>query len=141
MAEQFIPPRVRQRAALNISAEEMAGELEVTTEQLVVIETDQGLPREEDVNRAWDLALGRIVKAREDAVRDEAAASDGPPDTSDAPPDTSDALRQWGGDPERAHSTPTQAKKPRAKAAQADKESDMSKKAKRSTRHRRRGSK
>ncbi len=133
MTEQFIPPRVRQRAALNISAEEMAGELEVTTEQLVVIESHDHLPRAEDVARAWDLALGRIVKARADAAHDEEAAA------VEGPPDTSDALRQWGTGPERTHSTPTQAKAPRAKAAQANKESDMSKKAKRSSRRSKKG--
>lgn len=112
----------------------MASELQVTTEQLVVIEAYEGLPRSEDIGRAWDLALGRIVKAREDAVNDEAAVA------SEDPPDTSDALRQWGTGPERAHSAPTKATAPAAKAAQVNKESDMSKKAKRTSR-RRRGSK
>ncbi|KKL88635.1 hypothetical protein LCGC14_1922740 [marine sediment metagenome] len=101
--------------ALGISAEEMAGELQITTEQLVVIEAQTSLPRAEEVGRAWDLALGRIVKAREDAGRDEAAAA------SEDPPDTSDTLRQWGTGPEHAHSTPTEATMPNAKAAQADK--------------------
>ena len=131
MAEIFVPRRVRQRIALGISNEEMAGELQVTTEQLVVIEAQESHPRLDEISGAWDAALGRIVKAREDAANDEAAVA------SEGPPDTSDALRQWGGGPERPHSTPTEAAVPRAKAA---KENDMSKKAKRS-RRRRRGSK
>ena len=101
--------------ALGITDEDMAGELQVTTEQLVVIEAHEGHPRSENIGRAWDLALGRIVKAREDAGRDEAAAA------SEGPPDTSDTLRQWGTGPEHAHSTPTAATMPNAKAAQAAK--------------------
>lgn len=131
MAEVFVPRRVRQRIALGISNEEMASELQVTTEQLVVIEAHDGLPRADAIGRAWDLALGRIVKACEDAVNDEAAVA------SEGPPDTSDALRQWGTGPERAHSMPTEAPAPDAKVA---KRSDMSKKAKRTSR-RKRGSK
>ncbi len=109
----------------------MASELQVTTEQLVVIESYDNQPRSEDVGMAWDLALGRIVKAREDAASDEAAVA------SEGPPDTSDALRQWGTSTERADSAPTEATAPRAKAAKADKENDVSKKAKRSRRRRR----
>lgn len=118
MAEIFVPRRVRQRIALGISNEEMASELQVTTEQLVVIEAHDGLPRSDDIGRAWDLALGRIVKAREDAVNDEAAVA------SEGSSDTSDALRQWGTGPERAHSTPTKATAPAAKAAQANKQGE-----------------
>jgi hypothetical protein len=113
MVERFIPRRERQRIALGISAEEMAGELRVTTEDLVVIEGLGNQPRADDVGRAWDLALGRIVKARQDATQDEAVVA------SEGPADTSDALRQWGEDAERAHSTPTQAAVPPAKAARA----------------------
>ena len=120
--------------ALGISANEMAGELRITTEQLVVVEAQTSLPRAEEVGRAWDLALGRIVKAREDAVNDEAAVA------SDGPADTSDALRQWGTSPERAHSTPTEATTPSAKAAQATKPR-KSRKPRKATSRRRRGSK
>jgi hypothetical protein len=113
LAERFIPRRERQRMALGISADEMAAELRITTEQLVVVEAQTSLPRLEDVGRAWDLALGRIVKAREDAAHDEAAAA------SEGPTDTSDALRQWAEGTERAHSAPTVATVPPAKAGRA----------------------
>jgi hypothetical protein len=113
LAERFIPRRERQRTALGISVDEMAAELRITTEQLVVVEAQTSLPRPEEVGRAWDLALGRIVKARQDAVRDEAAAA------SEGSVDTSDALRRWGAGPERAHSAPTEAAVPPAKAEPA----------------------
>lgn len=113
MTERFIPRRERQRIALGISADEMAAELQITTEELVVVEAQNTLPRSEAIGRAWDLALGRIVKAREDAVHDEAAAA------SEDPPDTSDALRRWGEGAERAPSAPTEAAVPPAKAGRA----------------------
>ncbi len=113
MAERFIPRRERQRIALGISAEEFAAELQITTEELVVVEAQRSIPRSDAVGRAWDLALGRIVKARQDATQDEAATA------SDDDGDTSDALRQWGEGPEPAHSAVSEAKVPPAKAAQA----------------------
>lgn len=106
-----IPRRVRQRLALGISDEEMAAELRITTEELVVVEVQaDSLPRTEDIGRTWDLALGRIVKARQDATQDEAA---------DTGRDTSDALRLWGTGPERAHSAPTRATVPPSEAEPA----------------------
>lgn len=68
--------------ALGISAEEIAGELGITTDALVVVEAHETGP----VGRAWDLALGHILHARQDAVQDEAkdATQEG------------DALRRWG---------------------------------------------
>jgi hypothetical protein len=113
LTERFIPRRERQRMVLGISADEMAAELRITTEELVVVEAQDTLPRLEEVGRAWDLALGRIVTARKDAVHDEAAAA------SEGPTDTSDALRQWGEGAERAHSAPTEAAVPPAKASRA----------------------
>lgn len=104
MAELFIPRRVRQRDALAISADEMAAELRITTEQLVVVEAQNTLPRSEASGRAWDLALGRIVKAHQDAAHDEEAAA------REDSADTSDALRRWGerpDSPESAHGAAT----------------------------------
>lgn len=124
MAERFIPRRVRQRLALDISAEEIAAELQITTEELVVVEAHTSLPaKTEDVGRAWDLALGRIVKARQDATQDEAVAAEAPTaeeaTARDSSVHTSDALHRWGEGPERAPSAASEAAVPPAKAAQA----------------------
>lgn len=83
--------RERQRIALGITADVMAGELGITVEQLTVLEARAESFTRENAGRAWDLALGRIVHAREDAVRDAKTA------VQEQQERGTDALRQWSG--------------------------------------------
>lgn len=85
------PRRERQRLTLGITAEDMAVELGITVEQLTVLEARAEATAREAAGRAWDLALGRILHARSDAVEDAARVEQ---ERLERP---ADALRQWGG--------------------------------------------
>jgi len=88
--------RERQRITLSITAEELADELGITVEQLIVLETWADESARQDAGRAWDEALGRILRAREDAIKDAARVEQ---EQRERP---ADALRQWGGRSETA---------------------------------------
>jgi len=68
----------------------MANELGITVEQLIVLEARAEATAREAAGRAWDLALGHILHAREDAVKDAVRVEQ---EHTERP---TDALRQWG---------------------------------------------
>jgi len=70
----------------------MAAELGITVTNLVVVEAQADAAPRQDVGRAWDNALGRILRARRDAVQDEAKDATA---QHEATPE-GDALRRWG---------------------------------------------
>ena len=89
----------------------MAEELGITTAQLTVLEARTEAAAYEDAGRAWDLALGSILRGRTEEGREADTAA------LERRERSTDALRTWSGNRKRNNTKGGRATSPRTLAS------------------------